>query len=285
MKRLIAFITVVVVSTAIMAWTSPGLLRDVHLGLDLKGGFEILYEAEPFEAGAKVTKESLLKTAQSLEKRANQLGTSEPEVTTEGTNRIRLKLAGVTDENEVRKLMKKPSTLTFRSKDGTETSPEQFNKIELVGTDFVEGGASVQFNQLNQPEIAIKLKDKEKFAKVTERLLGKELAIFLDDELLSAPVVQAVLRDGNASISGNYTREEANDLKDEINRGALPLKLTEKYSQSVGATLGKQSLSDDSGGFGCLFVHIGLHDLVVSRPGSSGQLWLDSAHLAAYRGL
>ncbi|WHX48049.1 protein translocase subunit SecD [Paenibacillus woosongensis] len=242
MKRLIAFITVVVVSTAIMAWTSPGLLRDVHLGLDLKGGFEILYEAEPFEAGAKVTKESLLKTAQSLEKRANQLGTSEPEVTTEGTNRIRLKLAGVTDENEVRKLMKKPSTLTFRSKDGTETSPEQFNKIELVGTDFVEGGASVQFNQLNQPEIAIKLKDKEKFAKVTERLLGKELAIFLDDELLSAPVVQAVLRDGNASISGNYTREEANDLKDEINRGALPLKLTEKYSQSVGATLGKQSL-------------------------------------------
>ncbi|MNJ50082.1 preprotein translocase subunit SecD [compost metagenome] len=50
------------------------------------------------------------------------------------------------------------------------------------------------------------------------------------------------MTDGTASISGSYTRQEANDLRDEINRGALPLKLTEKYSQSVGATLGKQSL-------------------------------------------
>lgn len=258
MKRIIAFITVVVVTTAIMAWTSPGLLRNVHLGLDLKGGFEILYEAEPFEAGAKVTRESLLKTAQSLEKRANQLGTSEPEVTTEGTNRIRLKLAGVTDENEVRKLMKKPSTLTFRSKDGTETLPEQFKKIELVGTDFVEGAAYVEMDQLNQPQVVIKVKDKDKFAQITERLYNKQLAIFLDEELLSAPTVRAVMTDGTASISGSYTRQEANDLRDEINRGALPLKLSEKYSQSVGATLGKQSLKQtiEAGLIASLFILI-----------------------------
>lgn len=242
-KRIIAFIVVVLVTTGIMVWTTPGLLRNVHLGLDLKGGFEILYEATPFEQGAKVTKESLVQTAQSLEKRADALGTSEPEVTTEGTNRIRLKLAGVTDEAAVREKMKEPMTLTFRSKDGTEKEPNQYNKTELIGTDFVEGGAKVEYDSLKQPVIAIKLKDAKKFEQITERLLGKELAIFLDENMLSNPVVRAVLSDGTASISGSYTVEEAKQLRDNINLGALPLKLTEKYSQSVGATLGQQSLT------------------------------------------
>lgn len=242
MKRIIAFFTVVVVSTAIMAWTTPDLLKNVRLGLDLKGGFEILYEASPIEGGAKVTRESLLKTAQSLEERANKLGTSEPEVTTEGTDRIRLKLAGVTDEAEVRKQMKEPASLTFRSKDGTETEADQYNKIEMIGTDFAENGAKLEFTQMNEPIVSIKVKSKDKFAEVTKRLLGQPLAIYMNDTLISAPVVQAVLTDGTASISVGGDLEEAKDLRDEINLGALPLKLTEKYSQSVGATLGKQSL-------------------------------------------
>ncbi|MNH99260.1 bifunctional preprotein translocase subunit SecD/SecF [compost metagenome] len=242
MKRIIAFITVVVVSTAIMALTTPDLLKNVRLGLDLKGGFEILYEASPIEGGAKVTKESLLKTAQSLEERANKLGTSEPEVTTEGTDRIRLKLAGVTDEAEVRKQMKEPASLTFRSKDGTETEADQYNKIEMIGTDFAENGAKLEFTQMNEPIVSIKVKSKEKFAEVTKRLLGQPLAIYMNDTLISAPVVQAVLTDGTASISVGGDLNEAKELRDQINLGALPLKLTEKYSQSVGATLGKQSL-------------------------------------------
>lgn len=242
MKRIIAFITVVVVSTAIMAWTTPDLLKNVRLGLDLKGGFEILYEASPIEGGAKVTRESLLKTAQSLEERANKLGTSEPEVTTEGSDRIRLKLAGVTDEAEVRKQMKEPASLTFRSKDGKETAADQYNKIEMIGTDFAENGAKLEFTQMNEPIVGIKVKSKDKFAEVTKRLLGQPLAIYMNDTLISAPVVQAVLTDGTASISVGGDLNEAKELRDQINLGALPLKLTEKYSQSVGATLGKQSL-------------------------------------------
>lgn len=244
MKRIIAFITVVLVTTAVMAFTSPSLLRNVHLGLDLKGGFEILYEATPYEGGAKVSKESLVKTAQSLEKRANMLGTSEPEVTTEGSNRIRLKLAGVTDEAEVRKQMKEPAALTFRSKDGTETSADQYNKIEMIGTDFAENGAKLEYTNMNEPIVAIKVKSKEKFAEVTERLLGQPLAIYMNDELISAPTVQAVLTEGTATISVGGDVNEAKELRDNINLGALPLKLTEKYSQSVGATLGQQSLKE-----------------------------------------
>lgn len=241
MKRLMGFFITVLVLTGVMAFTTPGLLDKVRLGLDLKGGFEILYHAEPMEAGAALSRASLLKTAESLEKRANALGTSEPEVTTEGTDRIRLKIAGVTDEAEVRKKMKEPAVLTFRS--AAEGDAEgTYSKIELVGSDFVEGAAEVGRDNLNQPIISIKIKDKDKFAEITKRLLGKNLAIYLDENKLSDPTVQAVLTDGSASISGNYTIKEARELADTINLGALPLKLTEKYSQSVGATLGKQSL-------------------------------------------
>ncbi|KAA9007729.1 protein translocase subunit SecD [Paenibacillus spiritus] len=244
MKRFLSFILTVLVLTAVMAVSTPGLLDKVRLGLDLKGGFEILYQASPMEKGQEITRASLIRTAESLEKRANVLGTSEPEVTTEGTDRIRLKIAGVTDEAEVRKKMKEPAQLTFRS--AAPGDPEgTFSKVELVGSDFVENAATIGRDNLNNIEISIKVKDKDKFAEVTKRLLGQRLAIYLDDTLLSdPPVVRAVLTDGKASISGNYSLKEARELADTINLGALPLKLTEKYSQSVGATLGKQSLDE-----------------------------------------
>lgn len=232
-KRLAAFLLIVVVLLGVVVWTSPGLLSKVRLGLDLKGGFEILYVAEPIEAGKEVTRDSLIQTAQSLEKRANSSGVAEPDVTTEGTNRIRVKLAGVENQEQVRELLRKPAELTFRGPDG---------KKEMVGSDFVEGAAKVGFDTANRPLIQIEVKDKDKFADVTRRLLQQPLAIYLDEVQLSAPIVQAVLPDGKATITGNYTYEEATELKDIINLGALPLKLTEKYTQSIGATLGQQSL-------------------------------------------
>ena len=241
MKRLMSFIITVAVLTGVMVFTTPGLLSKIRLGLDLKGGFEILYQAEPMEQGGELTRASLISTAESLEKRANALGTSEPEVTTEGTDRIRLKIAGVTDELEVRKKMKEPAVLTFRSA-AEGDAPGTFSKIELVGSDFVENGAEIGRDNLGRPEISIKMKDADKFAEITKRLLGRELAIYLDEVQLSAPTVNSEITAGSASITGDYTVESARELADTINLGALPLKLTEKYSQSVGATLGKQSL-------------------------------------------
>ncbi|MBB6729351.1 protein translocase subunit SecD [Cohnella zeiphila] len=243
MKRLLAFVVVVLVAFGLIAWTSPGLLNSTKLGLDLKGGFEILYEAQPLTEGGTVTKDSLKQTAISLEKRANKTGVAEPEVTTEGKNRIRVKIAGVTDEKKVREMMKKPADLEFRSADGCKSDTD-YCKVELVGSDFVEGAAKVVYDSLNQPLIEIKVKDKSKLADVSTRLVNKVLAIYLDDDMLSDPVVQQPLTDGSATISGQRTPAEAKDLADVINLGALPLKLTEKYTQSVGATLGQKSLED-----------------------------------------
>ncbi|PZE19455.1 protein translocase subunit SecD [Paenibacillus xerothermodurans] len=232
-KRIIALIVIVAVVFTGIGLTSPALLSNIKLGLDLKGGFEILYVAEPLEPGQPITKEALLETARSVENRANAAGVSEPEVTTEGSDRIRVRIAGVHNETELRNILKKPAELTFRGPDGTK---------EMVGSDFVPGGAEVGFNETNQPIIHIKVKDAEKFKRVTEKLLKQPLAIYLDETELSAPEVQQVLTDGQATISGSYTYDEAVKLRDTINLGALPLKLTEKYTQSVGASLGQLSL-------------------------------------------
>lgn len=247
MKRLLAFVLVVVVSFGLIAWTSPGLLNKTKLGLDLKGGFEILYEAQPLTGNGPVDKQSLKKTAESLKKRADAQGVAEPEVTTEGKNRIRVKIAGVANEAEVREMLKKPAELQFRSADGcpaSTTGTPNYCKVELVGSDFSEGAAKVEYNQLNQPIVTLKVKDKSKLAEVSKRLIGKELAIYLNDDLISAPTVQQELSDGTAQITGQSTPADAQNLADVINLGALPLKLTEKYTQSVGATLGQKSLQE-----------------------------------------
>ncbi len=232
-KRLTAFILIVLVTLGVVAGTSLPIAQGVKLGLDLKGGFEILYVASPFDGGSEVTRDSLHETARSLLKRVDAMGTSEAEITPEGADRIRVKIPGVTNEAEIREVLSKPAELTFRGPDGTK---------EMIGSDFVQGGASVEFDQAGQPYIALQIKDAEKFRKVTEKLLGQPLAIYLDEEELSAPIVQVVIPNGQASITGRYSFNEAKALADVINLGALPLKLTEKYTQSVGATLGLKSL-------------------------------------------
>ncbi|MCR8845996.1 protein translocase subunit SecD [Paenibacillus sp. SC116] len=252
MKRVMTFLFIVVVSLGVIIWTSPTILNKIHLGLDLKGGFEILYEAEPLEPGGKVTSDALVQTAKSLEKRINATGTSEPEITTEGTNRIRVKLADVQDEETVRKKLKSPAVLTFRSSDGC-MSPTDYCKVELKGTDFVEGGASVISDDLRRPVVAIKLKDGQKFGEITTRLSKlanpdpsqsrNRLAIFMDEKMISAPNVEFPITGTEATITGQASQEEANELKDTINLGSLPLKLTEKYTQSVSASLGQLSLN------------------------------------------
>lgn len=243
MQRLLAFAFVVLVTFGVMAWTSPGLLSETKLGLDLKGGFEILYEAQPLTEGETVTKATLIQTAKSLEQRANESNVAEPEVTTEGANRIRVKIAGVADEAKVRDLMKRPANLEFRSAEGCKDASD-YCKVELTGADFVSNAAKVEFDTMNNPLVAIKVKDKTKLADVSTRLVNKNLAIMLDGKLLSDPVVRQPLTDGSAVIEGQESLEAAKNLAEVINLGALPLKLTEKYTQSVGATLGQKSLDE-----------------------------------------
>lgn len=231
-RKIAVFVLLVVLMLGVVGITSPSLINKVRLGLDLKGGFEILYVATPIGEG-EVTQDALRETSRNLRDRVDKEGIAEPEITPEGSDRIRVRIAGVTDESKIREMLKTPAVLTFRAPDGT---------IMLDGNDFKPGGARVDYENGINPIVSISLKDASKFAEVTRQLVGQTLSIYLDEDELSSPSVNQVINSDQAVINGSFTYDEAKNLADTINLGALPLNLTEKYTQSVGATLGQLSL-------------------------------------------
>lgn len=238
-----------------MGITTQGILKNIKLGLDLQGGFEVLYEVEPAKKGQKIDKETLASTAEALDKRINVLGVSEPNIQIEGENRIRVQLAGVTDQTEAREILSTQANLTFRDAN---------DKLMMDGSDLAENGAKQTFDENGAPSVSLKLKSADKFKKVTEEIVGMApnnvLVIWLDFEegkdsfkaeitkenpkFLSAPTVKQVFNQDTVSIVGNFTAEEAQQLASLLNAGALPVKLTEVYSTSVGAKFGEQALNE-----------------------------------------
>lgn len=250
--RIIAFFLLVLVVGSIIGLNTNRATSNIILGLDLQGGFEILYEVEPANEGDKITRDVLVSTVNALQKRANVLGVSEPNIQIEGEDRIRVQLAGVSDQNKAREILSTQAELTFRDYE---------DKEMLNGSDLVEGGAKQSFDEQGKPNVAIKLKDATKFKEVTEEIVGNapynQLVIWLDYEegdsfqeeatkqdpkYLSAPNVDQVFNQTDVTITGNFTIQEAQDLANLLNAGSLPVKLTEMYSTSVGAQFGEQAL-------------------------------------------
>jgi len=106
--------------------------------------------------------------------------------------------------------------------------------------------ASVEFRSqgLSEPEVAIKFDSEgtKLFAELTKKNIGKPIAIFLDEQIISAPTVQTEITNGEAVITGNFSTEEAKDLVHRLNQGALPVPINLVSQQSVEATLGASSL-------------------------------------------
>jgi len=233
-SRLFLFVIVVGVLAVLMTTTTGKVANNITLGLDLKGGFEILYTVEPLNEGQKVNLELLKATAEMVEKRVNIGGVTEPEVNVEMPDRIRVRIASQdADQTKLRELIGKPAVLTFRDKDGN---------ILMSGSDLEPGGAAVGYDQLQRPLVTVKFSDSKLLEKVTREHLGEPMGIYLDDTLQTNPVIQSVITEGSAQITGNYTQEEAQELADLLNSGAMPAKLVEKQVTSVGATLGTMSL-------------------------------------------
>lgn len=231
-KQLVALALIVVLLTALIVLTIVPVAKNITLGLDLQGGFEVLYRAEA-QNGEVITHKALTETAAALERRIDVLGVSETTITIEGEDRIRVQLAGVTDQADAREVLGKPAKLTFRNAAGD---------ILLDGTELVVGGAGLDFDNLGNQVVVLKLKDADKFRDITKKYLHQVMAIYLDEDLITAPVIESVITSGNAIITGKSTVEEAQRLADLLNAGALPLELTEMQAQSVGATLGMKAL-------------------------------------------
>ena len=249
-SRIVAFFLIAILVFSAMGTTSKGIFNNIKLGLDLQGGFEVLYEIQP-PKGEKVTEEMLASTAEALNKRVNVLGVSEPVIQVEGKDRIRVQLAGVTDQNEARRILSTQAKLSFR---------DSSDKEMMTGADLKEGGAKQTF-QDNKPVVEITLKDANKFKEITKKISTMPiptnvLAIWLDfekgkdsysklatrDNMISAPAVSEVFNTNTVYITGQFTVAEAKELADLLNAGALPVDLKEVYSTSVGAQFGQNAL-------------------------------------------
>lgn len=157
-SRIVAFFLIALLIFAAMGTTSKGILKDIKLGLDLQGGFEVLYEVKPL-SGEKITPEVLRATVSSLERRVNVLGVSEPNIQIEGKDRIRVQLAGVKDQNNAREILSTQAKLSFR---------DYNDKEMMTGADLKEGGAKQTF-QDNKPVVEVTLKDVNKFKEITQK--------------------------------------------------------------------------------------------------------------------
>ncbi|MBE3553934.1 MAG: protein translocase subunit SecD, partial [Thermicanus sp.] len=231
-NRVVLFFLLTLLIFLLMGFTFQPILNGVTLGLDLKGGFEILYELQPTE-GTKVTGDLLSQTKDVLERRISVLGVAEPDISIEYPDRIRIQLAGVTNQEEARKILATEAHLTFRDMSG---------KVLMTGADLKEGGAGVGFDNLGKPLVTLKLKDAGKFEKITKDYLGQQIGIYLDENLLQAPWVESVIPGGEATITGQESVQAAQELAGLLNAGALPVKLKEISSTSVSATLGQMAL-------------------------------------------
>ncbi len=258
--KIVAFFLIVLIFAGTIGSTITGIAKDVNLGLDLQGGFEVLYQIEPVDEGEETDRELLESTVRILNERVNRLGISEANINIEGEDRIRVQLAGVENQGEARELLSTSARLTLRNVD---------DEVLLDGSDIQEGSAKQDFNQkTNQPIVTLQLKDASKFGDITSKLKEKRdpetpyldnlLVIWMDyqkgdsfaeevkkedPKYVSAPKVTETLNTTNVMINGDFTVESAQRLADIINAGSLPVNMEELYSNTVGAQFGEQALN------------------------------------------
>ena len=252
-KQMIGKLLWIFIITALVSAFFKPLFQDLKFGLDLQGGFEILYQVSPID-GSKMTKEKLNATYKSMLKRIDSLGVSEPEIVLEGNDKIRVKLAGVTNQEDARAKLSTVANLTFRDSN---------NKLLMTSDVLKAGGAKVGQDQSGKPAVALSIRDKDTFYKVTNKVKDMSdnvIVIWLDYDdskdsysseasscgtsdshcLSAARVSQAFASD--VIIQGDFTEEEVENLVDLINSGSLPTKLTELSSKTVGASFGDATL-------------------------------------------
>lgn len=211
-----------------------GSVENIRLGLDLAGGVSITYQAKEDNPTAKEMDDTRYK----MQKRAENYST-EAQVYQEGTNRITIDIPGVTDANEILESLGKAGSLTFVDEAG---------EVVIDGSDIDTADAITQENRTtgvneNVVKLTLNSRGKKKFADGTAANLGKSIAIIYDGETISAPVVQNVISDGIAIISGQKDFKEAEELASVIRIGALPLELEEIRSNVVGAKLGLEAIN------------------------------------------
>ena len=233
-----------------------------QLGLDLVGGTQLVYEADLSQSTDKA--KDLNNLSNVFRKRIDELGVSEPTIQTSGSNRIIIELPGIKDINMAIDRIGQTYDLIFMT-EGTETDgkalqdyydptytypgfwvPSDLTGRNLLKADYTFDNAKTAISA--KPVVSIKFDNvgTQKFQKLTQDNLDKRIAIVLDNKIVSAPTVSAVITDGDAIISGSKDIKEAQQLAQRLNEGILPVPAKLVGQQNVGATLGQDSLKSSA---------------------------------------
>ncbi len=230
-----------------------------RLGLDLQGGSHLVYQADFKDIKQGDRQDALNAIRDTIERRVNSFGVSEPVVQVSGTDRIIVELPGIKDINQAIDQIGQTPYLEFRVENpnaaallGSTSTPNQINPLDAWSPTGLSGKqlqkATVDFQQgrgiSNQVVVRLQFNGEgtKLFSDITTANVGKPVAIVLDGQIISAPVVQNAITDGTAIITGNFTTDEAKALATRLNSGALPVPIHLVTQQTVGASLGQESI-------------------------------------------
>jgi len=247
---------------AYFVWSTeanPASAYHFKLGLDLAGGTELVYKADMSQTDPSQRGDALSALQGVIEHRVNLFGVAEPLVQTEqasalsGTSEDRLivDLPGVTDIKAAVAALGQTPTLEFRL--ATTTTVGTTTQTIYIPTGLTGrylSNASLQFGSgatagLAAPQVLLNFNSDgaKLFEKITSANIGQVLAIFLDGQPISTPVIQDAIPNGQAVITGHFTATEARDLVRNLNFGALPVPISLESSSSVGPTLGAAAIA------------------------------------------
>lgn len=223
-------LTVVLIAVIAVLSINP-LATNLQLGLDLRGGAEVVLQAV-HEDGSAVTAEEMSQLKEVMRKRVDALGVSEPIIQNEGNDRLIIQLAGIDNPNDAIAALGRTARLEFIDPAGN---------VVISGTELKDAQGT---NINGKVYIALEFSDEgaKKFGEATTLYVGQPISISLDGQVISSPIVQEPILNGRAQIDGNYTLEQAINEAAILKGGALPVDVEILSKRTVGPTLGAESL-------------------------------------------
>ncbi len=231
---------IVVTSVAVI------FLKPTKLGLDLVGGSRLVLEAETTDSVKEITPEVLGRLQFAIEQRVNKLGVAETVVQQVGDKRLLVEIPSVTDLKEAKAFIGETAQLEFKKPGNTEKGEVTWEPTGLTGRDLSKSTLTTDASGQWVVSLEFNAEGAKKFGELTEALVNQQMAIFFDGQLQSAPVIREPIYGGSAQISGGdsgFAYEEAERMVNLLNAGALPVPATIVEENTVGPTLGADSIA------------------------------------------